>query len=54
MKNLRSTGYKGAVFLAACTAFIKAAPESAPGATMYSSIWLPGSEKNAPPEVNAM
>ncbi|MCK9930508.1 ABC transporter substrate-binding protein [Frankia sp. Mgl5] len=51
VKNLRSTGYKGAVFLAACTAFIKAAPESAPGATMYSSIWLPGSEKNAPAEV---
>lgn len=51
VKNLRSAGYKNSVFLAACTAFLKAAPESAPGATMYSSLWLPGSESYAPPQV---
>ncbi|WP_007506846.1 ABC transporter substrate-binding protein [Pseudofrankia saprophytica] len=51
VRNLRSIGYKGAVFVAACTAFIKSDPASAPGATLYSSIWLPGSEKNAPAEV---
>ncbi|MCK9903319.1 ABC transporter substrate-binding protein [Parafrankia colletiae] len=51
VKNLRAVGYDGAIFLAACTAFIKAAPTEAPGATMYSSAWLPGSEQHAPAEV---
>lgn len=49
VKNLRSTGYKGSVFVAACMSFIKSDPASAPGATLYSSVWLPGTEKYAPP-----
>ncbi|EFC83382.1 ABC-type branched-chain amino acid transport systems periplasmic component-like protein [Parafrankia sp. EUN1f] len=50
VKNLRSLGYKGGVFLAACTGFIDAAPKDAPGAMMYAPGWLPGSEKYAPAE----
>lgn len=48
VKNLRSVGYKGEVFVAACTSFIKSDPASAPGSALYSSVWLPGSEKSAP------
>ncbi|ROO87345.1 branched-chain amino acid transport system substrate-binding protein [Actinocorallia herbida] len=48
IKNLRSVGYSGSVFVAACTAFIKSDPADAPGATLYSSVWLPGTEKYAP------
>ncbi|MCF2525882.1 ABC transporter substrate-binding protein [Yinghuangia soli] len=49
VKNLRSVGYRGQVLVAACTSFIKSDPASAPGSVLYSSVWMPGSEKNAPP-----
>jgi branched-chain amino acid transport system substrate-binding protein len=48
IKNLRSAGYSGSVFVAACMSFIKSDPASAPGATLYSSVWLPGTERYAP------
>ncbi|GAA3224926.1 ABC transporter substrate-binding protein [Actinocorallia longicatena] len=51
IKNLRSTGYSGSIFVAACTSFIKSDPASAPGATLYSSVWLPGTEQYAPKPV---
>ena len=50
IKNLRSVGYTGSVFVAACTSFIKSDPTDAPGATLYSSVWLPGTEQYAPKE----
>ncbi|GAA0584806.1 ABC transporter substrate-binding protein [Actinomadura livida] len=50
IKNLRSVGYKGDIFVAACMGFIKSDPANAPGATLYSSVWLPGTEKHAPKE----
>jgi branched-chain amino acid transport system substrate-binding protein len=51
VKNLRSVGYTGDIFVAACTSFIKSDPASAVGAALYSSVWLPGSEQYAPPGV---
>ncbi|MEU5987513.1 ABC transporter substrate-binding protein [Spirillospora sp. NPDC047418] len=48
IKSLRSVGYKGDIFVAACMNFIKSDPANAPGATLYSSVWLPGTEKYAP------
>ncbi|MGR7000528.1 ABC transporter substrate-binding protein [Yinghuangia aomiensis] len=51
VKNLRSVGYTGDIFAAACTSFIKADPAAAVGAALYSSVWLPGSEQYAPPGV---
>jgi branched-chain amino acid transport system substrate-binding protein len=53
VKNLRSVGYTGEVFVAACTSFIKSDPASAPGSALYSSVWLPGSEKSAPADAAA-
>lgn len=48
VRNLRSVGYTGDIFVAACTSFIKSDPASAAGAALYSSVWLPGSESYAP------
>jgi len=53
VQSLRQLGYEGTIFTAACTEFIKQAPEEAAGAALYSSHWLPQSKSFAPKEKQA-
>ncbi len=51
VKALRQLQYKGNVFTAACTDYIKGAPAQAAGGMSYSSNWLPAAARYAPAEV---
>ncbi|GAA2365787.1 hypothetical protein GCM10010170_064470 [Dactylosporangium salmoneum] len=51
VKALRQLQYKGEIFTAACTDYIKGAPTQAAGGALYSSNWLPTAARYAPAEV---
>ncbi|MEU5903028.1 ABC transporter substrate-binding protein [Micromonospora sp. NPDC047467] len=51
VKALRQLRYQGEIFTAACTDYIKGAPEQAAGGALYSSNWLPAAARYAPAEV---
>lgn len=51
VKALRQLQYKGDIFTAACSDYIKSSPQQAAGGAMYSSNWLPAAQKHAPAEV---
>jgi branched-chain amino acid transport system substrate-binding protein len=51
VKGLRQQQFKGDIFTAACTDYIKGAPAQAAGGVLYSSNWLPAAKQYAPPEV---
>ncbi|BAL91188.1 putative ABC transporter substrate-binding protein [Actinoplanes missouriensis 431] len=53
VKALRQLNYQGEIFTAACTDYIKDAPEQAAGGALYSSNWLPTAARYAPPEVQS-
>jgi branched-chain amino acid transport system substrate-binding protein len=53
VKALRQLKYEGDIFTAACTDYIKGAPEQAAGGALYSSNWLPAAARFAPPEVQS-
>ncbi|MEE4024355.1 ABC transporter substrate-binding protein [Gordonia sp. PKS22-38] len=47
-QSLRSVGYQGTMFMAACTEFIDTMGADAVGAQTYSPIWQPPSMESAP------
>lgn len=47
-QSLQSVGFKGVMFLAACTDFIDSMGAKAVGAQTYSPIWLPPANDSAP------
>jgi branched-chain amino acid transport system substrate-binding protein len=51
VKGLRQLQYKGEIFTAACTDYIKGAPAQAAGGALYSSNWLPAASPYAPEPV---
>ncbi|MEV4134675.1 ABC transporter substrate-binding protein [Dactylosporangium sp. NPDC049742] len=51
VKALRQLQYKGDIFTAACTDYIKAGPAQAAGGALYSSNWLPVAAKYVPAEL---
>jgi branched-chain amino acid transport system substrate-binding protein len=51
--GLRQLGYKGTIFTAACTAYIKDAAAQSAGGALYSSNWLPAARAYAPAGVRA-
>jgi branched-chain amino acid transport system substrate-binding protein len=51
VKGLRQLQFKGAIFTAACTDYIKGAPAQAAGGALYSSNWLPAAKQYAPADV---
>ncbi|MEU4427102.1 ABC transporter substrate-binding protein [Actinoplanes sp. NPDC024001] len=53
VKSLRQLRYQGEIFTAACTDYIKGAPEQAAGGALYSSNWLPAAATYAPPQTQA-
>ncbi|MBW6437283.1 ABC transporter substrate-binding protein [Actinoplanes hulinensis] len=53
VKALRQLRYQGTIFTAACTDYIKGAPEQAAGGALYSSNWLPAASPYAPPQVQS-
>ncbi|MFI6271789.1 ABC transporter substrate-binding protein [Micromonospora zamorensis] len=53
VKALRQLRYRGEIFTAACTDYIKGAPEQAAGGALYSSNWLPAAARYAPAEVQS-
>ncbi|MET7877545.1 ABC transporter substrate-binding protein [Micromonospora profundi] len=53
VKALRQLRYQGEIFTAACTDYIKGAPEQAAGGALYSSNWLPAAARYAPAEVQS-
>ncbi|GGM47625.1 ABC transporter substrate-binding protein [Dactylosporangium sucinum] len=53
VKALRQLQYKGEIFTAACTDYIKSSPAQAAGGALYSSNWLPAAAKYAPADVQA-
>jgi len=53
VKALRQLRYQGEIFTAACTDYIKGAPEQAAGGALYSSNWLPAAARYAPAEVKS-
>ncbi|MCF3937269.1 ABC transporter substrate-binding protein [Gordonia sp. Z-3] len=50
-QSLRSVGYQGTMFMAACTEFIDTMGAQAVGAQTYSPIWQPPALESAPEEV---
>ncbi|MEU6075448.1 ABC transporter substrate-binding protein [Micromonospora sp. NPDC047074] len=50
VKALRQLRYQGEIFTAACTDYVKGAPQQAAGGALYSSNWLPAAARYAPPE----
>ncbi|GGN31536.1 branched-chain amino acid transport system substrate-binding protein [Actinoplanes campanulatus] len=50
VKALRQLRYQGTIFTAACTDYIKAAPQQSAGGALYSSNWLPAASAYAPPQ----
>ncbi|WP_406079304.1 ABC transporter substrate-binding protein [Micromonospora sp. NBC_00858] len=53
VKALRQLRYQGEIFTAACTDYVKGAPEQAAGGALYSSNWLPAAARYAPAEVQS-
>jgi branched-chain amino acid transport system substrate-binding protein len=51
VKALRQLQYKGDIFTAACTDYIRTSPQQAAGGALYSSTWLPAASKYAPADV---
>ena len=51
VKGLRQLQFKGEIFTAACTDYIKGAPAQAAGGALYSSNWLPAATQYAPADV---
>ena len=50
-QGLRQLQYKGDIFTAACTDYIKTSRQQAAGGALYSSNWLPAASKYAPADV---
>ncbi|MFG1779594.1 ABC transporter substrate-binding protein [Micromonospora sp. NPDC049048] len=50
VQALRQLRYQGEIFTAACTDYVKGAPQQAAGGALYSSNWLPAAARYAPPE----
>jgi branched-chain amino acid transport system substrate-binding protein len=53
VKALRQLQFKGEIFTAACTDYIKSSPAQAAGGALYSSNWLPAAARYAPAEAQA-
>jgi branched-chain amino acid transport system substrate-binding protein len=53
VKGLRQLGYRGTIFTAACTAYIKDAGAQSAGGALYSSNWLPAARAYAPADVQS-
>ncbi|MDL9938373.1 ABC transporter substrate-binding protein [Gordonia sp. ABSL1-1] len=52
-QSMRSVGYKGTIFLAACTEFIDTLGQQAVGAQTYSPFWQPPAIDSVPAETKA-
>jgi branched-chain amino acid transport system substrate-binding protein len=51
VKALRQLQYRGDIFTAACSDYIKSSPQQAAGGALYSSNWVPAALKHAPAQV---